>query len=222
MSTLDQIALSIELVLISVVEAVALTFLAENAAPLLRDGAQLIYVPYAIAGLLFILFFWSQSILHAVSFIRWPLSLHRMFLYFVLAFIQAVAYSNLANPTMWFFWFSLFGLLGLGLYLLDLRIIRQSRRFFAHLPGGGEFMDEVERRHHYELRVLVPAALLFNFAAFGLLVAFPAELSSGVVLRATLGILSALFAAGALIDCMANFDKRSALIAKLFASPPSG
>lgn len=215
MSPLDQTALSIELVLISVIEAAAFTFLAENAAPVLDDPAKLVYLPYVTAGFLFILIFWSQSILHAVSFIRWPLRLDRMFIYFLLAFIQSIAYSNLTNPTMWFFWLSLFSLIGLGLYLLDLKLIRISRPLFTHLPSGKDLADEIERRHLYEMRVHVPGALLFNLVALALLLCFPGYFAGAMPL-AVLGGLSALTALAALIECMTNFTARSRLIARFF------
>jgi hypothetical protein len=201
MSPLDQTALSIELVLISVIEAAAFTFLAENAVPIFSDAAKLAYIPFVIAGFLFILIFWSQSILHAVSFIRWPLRLDRMFIYFALAFVQSIAYSNLTKPTMWFFWLSLFSLIGLGLYLLDLKLIRVSRPLIILMPGGKDLCDEVERRHLYEARVQVPAALLFNLGALALLLLFPGYFARAAPL-AVLGGLSALATLAALIDCM--------------------
>jgi hypothetical protein len=215
MSQLDQTALSIELVLISVIEAVAFTFLAENAAPVLGDEAKLIYVPYVIAGFLFILAFWSQSILHAVSFIRWPLRLDRMFVYFVLAFIQSIAYTNLTRPMMWFFYFSLFSFVGLGLYLLDLKLIRDARGLFAVMPKGTELADAIEGRQLYELRVQVPCAIIFNLVALALLAFFP-NYFDGAIAVAVLGGLCALAALVVLIDCTRNFATRSALIANSF------
>jgi hypothetical protein len=156
-----------------------------------------------------------EEILHAVSFIRWPLRLDRMFIYFILAFVQSIAYSNLTNPKMWFFWLSLFSLVGLGLYLLDLRLIRLSRPLLMQMPGGKDLFDEIERRHLYEVRVQVPAALLFNLAALGLLILFPGYFAGAVPL-AMLGSASALATLAALIDCMANFTARSRLIARCF------
>ena len=74
MTKLDEIAINIELVLISLIEGFALANLAERAVPLLDGKDALLYLPYILSGLLIILVFWSQSILHAVSFIRWPLN----------------------------------------------------------------------------------------------------------------------------------------------------
>ena len=214
MTPLDGIALSIELVLISVVEAVALTFLAESAIPLMHDTSQLMYLPYIISGLILILVFWSQSILHAVSFIRWPLRLPHMFLYFVAAFIQVVAYSNLTDPVRWFFWMSIFSVVAVILYVIDSGVITDSRRVFMVHTHGGDFMDEVERRHRYEMRILVPIALLFNVMALSILLVLPETFSHDTP-RAILGVVSAVVSLGALVDCTRNFSSRSVLIKRL-------
>ena len=127
MTKLDDIALSVELVLISLIESVALTFLAEHAIPALQSPDWSKYVPYIVSGLAIILVFWAQSILHAVSFIRWPIRVGHMFLYFIAAFLQILAYSALENLELWFFWWSLFTAVGLVMYMVDLSIIRDAR-----------------------------------------------------------------------------------------------
>src|SRR5690349_17335704 len=105
MRKLDEIALNIELVLISIIEGVALTSLAEHSNEIFANG-ELVYIPYVLAGLVLLLAFWSQAILHAVSFIRWPLRMEHMLLYFLAAFLQVLAYGNIMHTVNWFFWWT--------------------------------------------------------------------------------------------------------------------
>jgi hypothetical protein len=65
---LDQFALDIEFLLISVVQGVALGSLAASAAGTLMSLRFEFFV-YIISAFLLILIFWSGAILHALSFI---------------------------------------------------------------------------------------------------------------------------------------------------------
>lgn len=215
MTKLDDIALNIELVLISIIEAVALTSLAENAVDVFRSPEWFQYLPYVLAGLTFLLVFWSQAILHAISFIRWPLRMEHMFLYFVAAFVQVVAYSNIEDLPRWFLWWSIFSLIALLIYVIDLRIIKDMAPVFARVEGGAEYVHEVERRHMREMKILVPIALAFNAAAF-LAAFFMPSLFANPLAYATLGALQLLISLGALVDCVRNFRERSAMLPALF------
>ena len=206
MSKWDEIAINIELALISLIEGFALVNLAEQAVPLLNSDA-LQYLPYILSGLVIILVFWSQSILHAVSFIRWPMNMGHMFLYFVAAFVQVVAYSNLTNIRMWFFWWTVFTLIGFGMYVLDLKIIRSM-----HGVLEKTYIDAVERRHVYEMKVLVPFALAFNFLML-VLVSYHPNLFVSPFAYAIPALLQLAISSGALYDCVRNFRERSAMIA---------
>ena len=214
MQKLDETALNIELVLISIIEGVALTKLAENAVPILNGTSQLAYFPFVLAGLAILLVFWAQAILHAVSFIRWPLKMEHMFLYFIAAFLQVIAYANIEHAASWFFWWSIFSVLALFIYAIDLRIIREAGPKLRELAGGAEFVATVEARHSRELKVLVPIALAFNVAAFLLVWLLPDIFAtqSGI---AALGVLQFLISFGALVDCMRNFASRSEMLEKL-------
>ena len=69
---LDSVVINIELTLVSIIQGVALFFLTDNARALLsiqRAGAFL----YVAAGLCVIFIFWSRSIIHTLTLIRWPL-----------------------------------------------------------------------------------------------------------------------------------------------------
>jgi hypothetical protein len=207
MTKLDEIALNIELVLISIIEAVALTFLGENAIRVMHDPQCLQYLPYVLAGLTILLVFWSQAILHAISFIRWPLRMEHMLLYFLAVFLQIIAYSEITDLVQWFFWWTIFSVLAFIIYVVDLRIIRQM--------GSSEFMHNVMERHIFEMIYLVPVALAVNVVCTFLVFFLPSFFENPFA-YASLGALQFLISIGALIDCVRNFRLRSVLLAKHF------
>ena len=215
MSDLDMNAIAIEITLISIIEGFALSALAGSAVPGGGKALPLEFVPYAAAGLLFVLIFWSQSVLHAASFIRWPISLAHMLLYFVAAFIQVIAYAHLTEPREWFFWWTVFALVGAVLYLVDLAIIRRERPSFEALEGGGEYMDGVEARHRYEMLVIVTAAILFNGAAYLLFSMDPALVADDCAVFIA-GLLQCAAALWTLLDGGQNFSRRCRQIAELY------
>jgi hypothetical protein len=93
------------------------------------------------------------------------------------------------------------------MYALDLRIIRESRSRFP-----ADFIAEVERRHIYEMKYLVPIALTFNIGACMFAFFFPETYSQGIGFVA-LGALQLLISVGAIYDCTKNFRDRGTLIA---------
>jgi len=126
---LDQVALDIEFLLISVVQGVALATLAgASVKPLSMMEWQ--YLPYVATAFLLVLIFWSGAIIHALSFIDWPLDLPHSFLYFLASFIEVLAFTQLENPIMWFVFILLFQIVAGLLYLYDLRLIRKHKKRF--------------------------------------------------------------------------------------------
>src|SRR3954465_1431420 len=122
-SEMDSMVVEIELTLISIIQGVALTFLIERA----RDVASVhgaIFWPYIMAGLLVIFVFWSRSVLHIITVIRWPLEFGHNFLYIGCALVEAVMFSRLTNPVAWFGLGALFGAVGWSLFAYDMRLIR--------------------------------------------------------------------------------------------------
>jgi hypothetical protein len=76
---LDSMIVEIELTLVSIIQGVALTFLIENGRHVISIQ-QAAFWPYLAAGLLVILVFWSRSVLHIFTVIRWPLEFGHIFL----------------------------------------------------------------------------------------------------------------------------------------------
>ncbi len=66
---LDAMVVNVELTLSSIVQGVALSFLADSARTVLTAGRASAW-PYVITGLLIILLFWSRSLIHTLTLIR--------------------------------------------------------------------------------------------------------------------------------------------------------
>src|ERR1700716_4497491 len=90
-----------ELTRSSIIQGVALYFLAENAHKTLSIQ-QIALWPYAVAGLFIIFVFWSRSILHTLTLIRWPLEFVHNFFYIACALVEALAFTHLNDPFTWF------------------------------------------------------------------------------------------------------------------------
>ena len=97
----------IELTLISIIQGVALTFLIESARSVVAaDKIQ--FWPYVVAGLLVIFVFWSRSVLHIITVIRWPLEFGHNFFYIGCALIEALLFTRVGQPEAWFEFGALF------------------------------------------------------------------------------------------------------------------
>src|SRR5262245_29323440 len=94
---LDSVITNVELTLASIVQGLALQFLAVNTADLLSWSKAFAW-PYAVAALLIILLFWSRALIHTLTLIRWPLEFVHNFFYFGCAMIEVLAFMQLSNP----------------------------------------------------------------------------------------------------------------------------
>src|SRR5213079_282760 len=126
-SELDSMVVEIELTLVSIIQGVALTILIENAHTVIAER-QLFFWLYVVAGLFVIFVFWSRSVLHIITVIRWPLEFGHNFLYIACALVEALWFSHLHQPRTWFAFGTLFGAVGWMLFAYDLRLIRARGR----------------------------------------------------------------------------------------------
>src|SRR5260370_27694535 len=142
-SDLDAMILQIELTLVSIIQGVALFFLIDNARVVLttQEIAYWLYIP---AGLLVIFVFWSRSILHTLTVVRWPLEFGHNFLYITCALFEALLFTKLSEPRMWFTLCAIYSAIGWLLFLYDFRLIlarendsagEASHRLCANVPG---------------------------------------------------------------------------------------
>jgi hypothetical protein len=174
---LDGLVVNIELTLISIIQGVALSFLADNAREILV-GLQLAFWPYAVTGLLVILLFWSRSLIHTLTVIRWPLDFGHNFMYIACTLVQTVTFTQLTNVLHWYALNAVFGLLLWMLFALDLRMIRR-RINDSEGPVGSRLYAIVEREQFLTIRFFAPALVFFNLAAVLALRWWPAYFIEG-------------------------------------------
>jgi hypothetical protein len=170
-SELDGMVVEIELTLISIIQGVALTFLIERA----RDIASLrdaILWPYVVAGLLVIFGFWSRSVLHIITLIRWPLEFGHNFLYITCALVEAILFTRLTDPTQWFGLSAVFGAVGWILFTYDLRLIKAREADSSGLAAN-QLIRMVKQDQWLNITFLVPAVTLCNLLAYGSLRLWP-------------------------------------------------
>src|SRR6478672_10752987 len=117
----------IELTLCSIIQGVALYFLVDNARAALNVG-QTFALPYVATGLVIILLFWSRSLIHTLTLIRWPLEFVHNFFYFACALVEVLAFRHIRDPFMWFAMNTVFAAVVWALFVHDLRIIRQRTK----------------------------------------------------------------------------------------------
>jgi hypothetical protein len=159
-SELDSMIVEIELTLVSIIQGVALYFLIDNARAVL-PVKQAVFWPYILAGLLVILIFWSRSVLHILTLIRWPLEFGHNFLYIGCALAECLLFTRLSNPPAWFAFGAVYAALGWILFLYDLRLLHARER---DSPGEAStrLYRIVARDQWLNINALVPAVFLTN------------------------------------------------------------
>lgn len=207
---LNQFTLDIEFLLISVVQASALGALASNASsPLASLDYQ--FFPYILSGFLLILTFWSQAIVHSLSFIKWPLNLTHNFLYFLLGLIEFLAFGYLQDPLRWFIFQFIFVTAASVLYYVDLRLIREAKANFSNSEAEKALYKHILTEQLYEMKTLIPSGLIFNLLAISLISYFPEVfLTNGYHIAIVL--IQVLFTTYILAVSLKSFKKRSQLI----------
>ena len=153
---------NIELTLVSIIQGVALSFLAENAR-LALVGRLWTAAPYVLTGLLVILLFWSRSIIHTLTLIRWPLEFGHNFFYITCTLAQVLALTRLADPFWWFVLSAVFSALVWGLFIYDMHMIR-LREADSRTDDALRLYRIVSRDQRLNIWFLVPGILLFNIA----------------------------------------------------------
>jgi hypothetical protein len=197
---LDQLVLDVELILISVVQAVALSTLAIESTSLMREP-ELLVVLFLATGFLFVLSFWSVAIIHAISFITWPMDLVHYFFYFGIALLECLMFGQLEHPDAWFAYSAGCFALSLLLYLYDYRLILGRRAEFADTEPRRALYEHIVRRQRLEMRVLIPAGLAFNVVAWALVRASPGAAPA-------LAVLQLAFSVFFVVLFVRSFDER--------------
>ena len=171
LTQLDGLVVNIELTLISIIQGIALSFLADRSLDVLVSS-RFVYLPYVIIGLLVILFFWSRSLIHTLTVIRWPLELGHNFLYFACTLVETVALTQLTNALHWYALNTLFDIMIWVLFALDLRMILRRISDSAR-PISSKLYAIVEREQILNISLLMPATVIFNLLAVVVLWLWP-------------------------------------------------
>jgi hypothetical protein len=161
---LDSIVVNVELTLASIIQGVALYFLTDSARVVLtlHDLRSIIYVA---AGLCVIFIFWSRSIIHTLTLIRWPLEFGHNFFYIACALGEAVLFTRLDRPEAWFRLSAIYAAAVWLLFVYDLRLIRARLREAA----SGEsrpLYDRANADQWLNISLLIPLMFVFNVGCF--------------------------------------------------------
>jgi hypothetical protein len=159
---LDSVVVNIELTLVSIIQGVALFFLTDNARALLSMEHADAFL-YIAAGLCVIFIFWSRSVIHTLTLIRWPLEFGHNFFYIGCALGEAILFSRLDHPLAWFRLSGAYAAVVWLLFIYDLRLIRariaESRNESDRALYARATSDQL-----LNIWLLVPLLILFNLA----------------------------------------------------------
>jgi hypothetical protein len=159
---LDANVVNIELTLASIIQGVALYFLTENA----RTALSLNNWPsflYLSAGLCIICIFWSRSIIHTLTLIKWPLEFGHNFLYIACALGEAILFTRLERPLAWFSLSTAYAAFVWLLFVYDLRLIRARFRETTTEAARSLYQRTWEDQL-LNIRLLIPGLFFFNLA----------------------------------------------------------
>jgi len=160
---LDSVVVNIELTLVSIIQGVALFFLTDNARALMsmRHWDALLYVA---AGLCVIFVFWSRSVIHTLTLIRWPLEFGHNFFYIACALGEAILFTRLDDPLAWFQLSAAFAGIVWLLFIYDMRLIHarivESRDDSEHALYARARSDQL-----LNIYLLVPLLIVFNLVS---------------------------------------------------------
>lgn len=209
---LDELAVQIELTLISLLQGLAVAGLATAAVdPIMHHDYM--FWPYIATGLFLILFFWSQSLIHALGFIRWPLNIFHNFLYFIIVLIELLLFSQVTNPVGWYGLGIMFFVVSWVTYYHDLHLIQQCYDAYTS-SAGQKLYHAMVSDQKLGLRLLIPLGLAYNLIALALLSFYPhLFLVEGQHVWLALGQM--IFGFMTLVSSAKSFKARSNLIAEI-------
>jgi hypothetical protein len=160
---LDSVVINIELTLVSIIQGVALFFLTDNARGLLSTqhaSASL----YVAAGLCVIFIFWSRSVIHTLTLIRWPLEFGHNFFYIGCALGEAILFSRLDNPLAWFQLSAAYAGVVWLLFIYDMRLIH-ARIAESRTDSERALYARASSDQLFNIRLLVPLLIALNLVA---------------------------------------------------------
>ena len=160
---LDSVVINIELTLVSIIQGVALFFLTDNARALMsmRHWGAFLYV---VAGLCVIFVFWSRSVIHTLTLIRWPLEFGHNFFYIACALGEAILFTRLDDPLAWFQLSAAYSGIVWLLFMYDMRLIH-ARIVESHDDSEHALYARARSDQLLNIRLLVPALIILNLVS---------------------------------------------------------
>ena len=160
---LDSVVTNIELTLVSIIQGVALFFLTDNARAILPKEHVSAFL-YVAAGLCVIFIFWSRSVIHTLTLIRWPLEFGHNFFYIACALGEAILFTRLNDPLAWFQLSAAYAGIVWLLFIYDMRLIHarivESNADSEHALYGRARSDQL-----LNIRLLIPALIVLNLVS---------------------------------------------------------
>jgi hypothetical protein len=164
---LDELVVNTELTLISLIQGIALFFLAEAAVESFK-ARRLEDAPYVVAGLFIILVFWSRSLIHTFTVIRWPLEFEHNFLYIGCALLESLLFAQTEDHRSWWALYVVFLAVCWYLFYSDLKMIRARMRMDPSGPALSLYR-KLLRDQLLQIRVVVPMFLALGGVGTALL-----------------------------------------------------
>jgi hypothetical protein len=116
---------------------------------------------YVAAGLCVIFIFWSRSIIHTLTLIKWPLEFGHNFFYIGCALGEAVLFSRLDRPLAWFQLSAAYAAVVWLLFVYDMRLIR-ARMAESSNDADRALYARTRSDQLLNIRALVPLLFLLN------------------------------------------------------------
>jgi len=160
---LDSAVVNVELTLTSIIQGVALYFLTDSAREPLGNVVLERWI-YVANGLLVIFLFWSRSVVHTLTLLRWPLQFSHNFLYIACTLFEAISFTELGDPVRWYAFQTAFAVAVWFLFVVDLDLVRQRTRE-AKDTEAASLYDRILRDQLLNIRWLVPAFFCFFLAS---------------------------------------------------------
>ncbi len=159
---LDSAVINVELTLASIIQGVALFFLTDNARVVftMRHWGSF---PYVAAGLCVIFVFWSRSIIHTLTLIRWPMEFGHNFFYIGCALGEAILFSRLDDPLAWFQLSATYAAVVWLLFIYDMRLIH-ARIVESRNEGDRALYARARADQLRNIYVFVPLLFFINLA----------------------------------------------------------
>jgi hypothetical protein len=111
-----------------------------------------------------IFIFWSRSVIHTLTLIRWPLEFGHNFFYIACALGEAILFTRLDDPLAWFQLSAAFAGIVWLLFIYDMRLIR-ARVAESHDDSERALYARARSDQLLNICVLVPALIVLNLVS---------------------------------------------------------